>query len=197
MKDFETPEHALAYLMGVYLSDGSLGSEGGLRLDVTDEVFRDEAARAFKVLGSTYGLGVGPYYVKANGEIRRPYRVYERAPYKVGDWLEKEFPDGKDHLPNVPDDLVRDLVAGILDGDGCISRNKRGYFQLQVCGYSDYLVDLEELLDEFGVIMYHRLGGITHTINLRSFVEEGFYFRMPRKQALVEEYTKRYTKGAK
>jgi len=197
-KDLKSPNNARAYLMGVYLSDGILGTDtGAFRLTVTDETFRDEAARALDIVGSEYTLRTYPPHIGREGYNRkRTFRLRERSPYKVSQWLEKEFPEGKDHLPNMPDDLVRDLVAGVLDGDGSIFYRGDGY-QLKVCGYSDYLADLEELLDEFEVIMHYRPGKKNHYINLRSFAEADFYFRMPRKQKLVEEYTKRFMKGEK
>jgi len=174
--------------MGVYLSDGTLDMDwGSFRLRVTDEVFRDEVARAFDIVGSRYTLGTYLPRIRSDGcNRKRTFRLWELSPYKVGRWLEKEFPDGKDHLPNVPDDLARDLVAGILDGDGCIGLSGV-YPQLRVCGYSDYLEDLRDLFERFSVKMYYHPGELDHTINLRSFTEADFYFRMPRKQKLVEE----------
>jgi len=184
-KNFETQEHALAYIMGVYLSDGSINIDSGsFVLGVTDEVFRDKVARAFDIVGSKYSLYTYPPQ-RPLGK-KQVFWLQERSPYKVGRWLEKEFPDGKDHLPNVPDDLVRDLVAGILDGDGSIFLDK-GCPRLKVCGYSKYLADLQKLFERFGVIMHYRPGECVHYINLKSFVKAGFYFRMPRKQELVEE----------
>jgi len=196
-KNFETQEHALAYLMGVYLSDGNLGTDSGrFGLCVTDEIFRDEAAKAMNLVGSKYSLKSLPPQ-RPLGKKRR-FFLWERSPYKVGHWLENEFPNGKDHLPNIPDDLAQDLVAGILDGDGSICRAKRGgydIYQLKVCGYSDYLWDLPELFERFGVIMHYCPGENGHNINLKSFVRAWFYFRMPRKQKLVEEYVKKFTLG--
>jgi len=197
MKDFETSEHALAYLMGVYLSDGYLGGEGDFVLRVTDEIFRDEAARALDLTGSKYTLKTYPPRVLSDGCNRKQqFHLRERSPYKVGDWLWGEFEGKKDHLPNVPEDLVRDLVAGILDGDGSIRRQGR-WPELVVCGYSNYLADLQKLFERFGVIMHYRPGKNGHNLNFKSFVRAGFYFRMPRKQELVEEYTSRYMKGEK
>jgi len=191
-KDFKTPEHALAYLIGVYLSDGTLGTDSGaFRLRVTDEIFRDEAAGAFDIIGSKYSLGTYPPRIRRDGYNRkRIFHLRECSPYKVSRWLEKEFPNGKDHLPNVPDDLARDLVAGILDGDGTIYLTGRPSPTLKVCGYSDYLVDLRDLFEHFSVKMYYRPGEANHRLNFKSFVEAGFYFRMPRKQELVEKYMK-------
>jgi len=195
-KDFKTPNNALAYLMGVYLSDGCIHiNSGSFGLSVTDEAFCDEVARALDLVGSKYTLHTRQPRL-GGWEKKLKYTLRERAPYKIGLWLEKEFPNGRDHLPNVPDDLVRDLVAGILDGDGSIYHRGDGY-QLQVCGYSDYLDDLRDLFERFSVKMYYRPGGMNHNLNFKSFVKAGFYFRMPRKQKLVEEYTKRFMKGEK
>jgi len=182
--------------MGVYLSDGSVSQRGHFSLGVADEEFRDEVAQAMKMVGAKFGLGPfqpGPVTDHRTGKVYTPKRLYrlrEHAPLRVGGWLEDVFPSGRDHLPSIPEDLVRDLVAGVMDGDGSIWLRNKVYYELCVCGYSNYLDDLEFLFEDHGVLMYYRPGAINHNINIRSFVEAGFYFRMPRKQALVEGYKK-------
>lgn len=186
VKTFESQRHALAYLMGVYLSDGSVSqARGSFGLCVKDEEFRDAVAEAMKLTGARFGLG---------RHQSGAYRLWENSPYPVGSWLEDTFPAGKDSLPVIPDDLARDLVAGVMDGDGSIHLeyrrvSRQSYYRLVVCGYSWYLGDLEYLFADHGVKMYYRPERPNHNINKESFVREGFYFRMPRKQALLEEYS--------
>jgi len=191
---FKSKNHAIAYLMGVYLSDGNLDTDtGSFRLIVTDEVFRDEVAKAFDIIGSKYSRYTRqPQSQPGQWCKKLRYTLREYSPYKVGLWLEGKFPKGKDHFPNIPEDLAHDLVAGILDGDGCICHKKSDQYLLVVCGYCKYLEDLRDLFERFSVKMYYRPGEANHCINLRSFVEAGFYFRMPRKQMLVEAYKNDY-----
>lgn len=194
---FESKRHARAYLMGVYLSDGSVETQqGNFRLGVTDKAFRDATARAMEMLGARFTLSErkrGPVTSQVTGKVyqcKREYRLRELSPYPVGRWLEREFWGAKDHLPlpYITDDIVRDLVAGVMDGDGCISHCASGQFLLAVCGCSKYLEDLRELLAVHNVKMSYLSEASQHNINIKSFVEAGFYFRMPRKQALVEAY---------
>lgn len=193
MKPFKSSRHALAYLMGVYLSDGFIHKRHGcFGLDVADEGFRDTTAQAMRMVDSRVSLR--PYQPKTPGWKRR-YRLGERVPYPVGLWLERTFPSGRDHLPlsYITDDIVRDLVAGIMDGDGTIWPQKTSrQYHLRVCGYSDYLDDLQELFAGHGVLMHYRPEACSHTINIKSFVKAGFYFRMLRKQVLLEAYQKEW-----
>lgn len=198
---FESERHAYAYLMGVYLSDGHIRTRSGsFGLRVTDEEFRDTAAEALNLVGAKFSLGArqpgsraGPVTGKVY-DCKYVYQLREKSPYRVGRRLERVFPGGRDHLPSIPDDLARELVAGVMDGDRSISTHKRRRrsgrirYQLKVCGYSGYLGDLRDLFAKHGVLMHYRPGKLGHSINLRSFVAAGFYFRMPRKQALVEAY---------
>lgn len=189
---FKSKRHALAYLMGVYLSDGSVNSDQGrFVLKVKDEEFRDAVAEAMELVGAEFTLFErGPHLGTIDGvsfNSKRSYGLRERKPFKVGWWLESWFPDGRDHLPNIPDDLARDLVAGIMDGDGSIWIQKgTDQRHLAVCGRSGYLADLQRLFASYEVTMYYRpeSGRCGQTINVKSFVTAGFYFRLSRKQGL-------------
>jgi len=174
--------------MGVYLSDGHIRlHSGAFVLGVTDKEFRDTTAEAMKLAGAKVTLSEKPPNPSSWGK-KLKYWIYEWSPYKVGLWLEGIFPEGKDHLPAVPDDLARDLVAGILDGDGSIQKRKKRWYQLQIYGSCRYLADLQRLFAANEVLMRYHPGKNYHSINFKSFVEAGFYFRMSRKQRLVAAY---------
>lgn len=183
---------ALAYLLGAYLSDGTLnwsGSTPRVGWQVKDRAFADCIALALSTVGSPYHYGRRNW--KLEGELLPYYFVKEKAGGKLGLWLNRVSPE-KSCLPKVPKDLVCPLVAGLMDGDGSISVSKGSIaekFRLSYSGSMGFVKDFRELFSFLGV----RIGKVEWDtlkwrINLQDYLKVGLCFAMPRKQVRLALY---------
>jgi len=138
-------EVALAYLLGAYLSDGCLLwdlTDPHPIWEVKDEPFAFCLSGALTTLGSPCSLR---YY-----SPRGTYRVRERADGNLGAWFCKVSGTDKERLPKTPRELVRPLVAGLMDGDGSIYKVEGGY-ALHFAGTKSFVSDFRGLLEGEGV----------------------------------------------
>lgn len=185
----------LAYLLGAYLSDGTLYRncrEPHPKWEVTDESFASCISVALSGIGSLHFFR--RYAPRRRCSKERPcWVVYEHASGVLGRWLDKVTPN-KDCLPLVPRELVRPLVAGLMDGDGCVSKITREghqYYHIGFCGSKGFVLDFRALLKGLGIkqgSLRCRKGDVTHSplwrwgINIESFLAAGLNFALPRKQ---------------
>jgi len=209
----------LAYLIGVYLSDGYIKFDPRMKryaafgLKAKDRDFVELAARC---LQQVFGLEQQPKIWEVDGGSGPgpAFRVEVRH-RDFAEWLRRQC-HGKRKIPGwlkrACQECKRALVAGNMDGNGCISMHSSvsrkmtraggGYpqIQYQLCiGVND-----EKRLDVFvnflrsmGVKMLrreHRMAGwnkqVMHYqyIQLDSFIQAGFCFGMSRKQERLEAF---------
>jgi len=110
-------KNATAYLLGAFLSDGYLSWRLASPHPVWQIKDEDFAVRIAKCL-QRCGSSVGFYDYREN---RGTFYVTELAKGSFGRWLWRVSGE-KERLPKVPRDLIPELVAGVLDGDGCMSK---------------------------------------------------------------------------
>lgn len=144
----------LAYLLGAYLSDGCLvwgqyTKDPHPKWIIKDESFADCISIALAKVGSPHSC----YRRASKSEFPRSYwHVAELSGGKLGRWLHRVSPE-KERLPEIPKDLARPLIAGLMDGDGYISARARegggGNVRMGYCGERDFVPDFYKLM-EFG-----------------------------------------------
>jgi len=193
-------QSALAYLLGAYLSDGSLSINEDLTAakahwgGIKDEYFIDCIGIALTKIGVPYSFGDR---AKFQGTYRRRFRIRERKNKKeLGNWLWEVSGEKKEILPKIPRELVRPLVAGLMDGDGGAYLSPRGGVTLHYTGKAGFVQDFRTLLTSLGIRISSQ-GTKNHQfcINREDFLREGLCFAMPRKQALLVLWCKKVIKS--
>ena len=168
--------------MGAYLSDGSVDQNGVFSLKVADEPFRDVVVSALVLLDVSYKTS------KGWSSDSRMFRLWTPYHSKVGEWLRRTTRN-KQSLPKVKGDILPELVAGVLDGDGGVQSNGTVY----VYGGKGYLSDLIERLERFGVPCSGPYAtGSPNCWKWRlskvGVLKGGLFFRIPRKQQRLRAY---------
>ena len=188
----------MAYLIGVYLSDGSAHHTERnwiFSLTVRDKDFLEETANA---LERVFG--------------KRPTAYQDREVLWKLSFYEKSFVlylwDITSHKQRIPESITESTIqvklaflAGFLDGDGFVSHNVKGQYQVGFVGTSDWVRDtLPGLLQSLGVKTnkvstiwpktqfkankpLHRV-----TVNVHSFIAAGGYAKMSRKEQRLQDY---------
>lgn len=188
---WKTSKHALAYVLGSYLSDGCTDYRvGAFRLAVNDKAFAFTVADALVRLGIPHRVSPQRAVSGFTGKVFTRWLVCEHVrgrEIRLGDWCE-QVTSNKEELPSMPTEVFPEVVAGAMDGDGSISHSSHQW-NLSLSGTRTYILDLANTLETWGVkVSYPRPPNIGYRINLPSFIDAGFFFRMPRKQFLLWEY---------
>jgi hypothetical protein len=194
----------LAYLIGVFLGDGYIAHDRSFGLQTIDKDFVDFTAKALST-NTTKKITVG--------EINRLTTAKNIVYYLYNSDLELNklllsITDGKIHLPidfsEWEDDLQKELIAGLLDSEGYVSMYNIHYYNNQKCfsmsigiGATDvWIYELHSFFQKKGGLV----GQITRekiksgkifakfSFNKKSFIKNGLYFKIFRKQKRIEEY---------
>ena len=187
----------LAYLLGVYLTDGSL-TECNFNLQVIDKDFAErtlEFLRKIRPDSKAY-LRSRNDNTSWNKEVRYVIKV---GLGEYAEWFRNQT-NSKHHIPisiwDANDGLKRWFIAGIMDGDGWISKTKRPsgdqyQYRIGIGGVEEgWINDFRELLNLMHVkcnkiervitkngIWFCRFG-----INPKSFFNSKLFFTIKRKQ---------------
>jgi len=190
-----------AYLFGVYLTDGSI-TDCNFNLQAIDRDFVERALSCLQKIRPDS---------KSYLRIRHDTGSWNKSPRFVikvglGDYARwfKSQTNFKHHLPTViwsaNDGLKRWFIAGVMDGDGWISKTKRvgeNYkydcfqYRIGIGGVEEgWIYEFRELLNSLGVKcnkveraltdnkkMFCRFG-----INPKSFFDAKLFFTIKRKQ---------------
>jgi hypothetical protein len=203
----------LAYLVGVYLSDGSISNGiNGKRFfshNCIDKEFVLKTKSALKkVLQHNIQYGEYDYNGKENvslGFKKRKIHLYRVIAYnrEFCDWLEN-ITNGKTIVPKLEQLYMIHLLSAFLDGDGFIS----SFFQKNpvitkspyvcycsgVSGKNGPLIDnIKKSLQDLGVKICNKKHQghrdvITYKLNLKSLAESGICFSINRKFFKFCEY---------
>lgn len=194
-----------AYLLGVYLGDGSLSRCGGkekwyFRLSAVDRDFVETAAEAFEVVTgrmpsiNTYSEKRGRDY---HAIIRKDEALAQRL---IRDTNEKQTIP-LEIIQRWPRDWQMAFVSGLMDSEGFVGANSnltnRRYYMGFKCT-SPWVPDFVVLLQSLGI----RVGKvqteaplkegykapIRFTIKMQSWIDAGGYFNIARKQKRVDEW---------
>lgn len=205
-----------AYLLGVYLGDGSLSYCGGrekayFRLGAVDRDFVEMTAHAFEMV-----TGRKP---QINTYAEKRGRDYHAIIKKDADLARRLIADTdeKENLPlkliqGWPRDWQLAFVSGLMDSEGFVAgnsnRTNRRYYMGFKCT-SPWVPDFVVLLQSLGI----RIGKVQteaprkdgykaptrFTIKMQSWIDAGGYFNIARKQKRVETWNEAdaYTRRAK
>lgn len=203
----------LAYLFGVYLTDGSVSvSRSGtwmFQLQVIDKEFAEFTLECVKKLVPGRS-NVNEYLFSPSGFNKRPCRKFcvgaKISEYK--DVLESQT-GLKHHIPfcmwDAPLELKKWFVAGVMDGDGWIALAKINRasprFSIGV-GKTEgsWILEFREFVQKMGVtvnkldreLSHEKNGKMTVPMirlhfNSESFVRSGLFFTVKRKQDRLVE----------
>jgi hypothetical protein len=196
--EFSSTEHAKYYLLGVYLSDGTI-AHGQFTLKVRDRKFRDITSKALNLLEIKHSrakyrrLGGRAIFKTGTSKTGNTFSVYVLSTPEgraLSEWMVKST-RSKEHLPYISSELLPEVLAGVLDGDG--SANAR-LSQVRVTGVREYLPKLVHQLSSLGIKIrgpysYEKQPNLRrYTICSTQFLCAGLYFRMPRKQKIVDQW---------
>lgn len=184
-----------AYLLGAYLSDGTLSYEGRYphpKWQIVDEPFADQIVAALEGVGSSCSKR---WRAPRQLGWQAVWVVGEKAAGQMGCWMRRVVPE-KRTLPVIPKDLVPPLIAGLMDGDGCISvqLSERGTkeYTLYFVGNDGFLPKVRELLAALrvkqGKVRSNGDNCLRWTINIEGFLAAGLYFTIPRKQERLAQW---------
>lgn len=199
--------NAIAYILGIYLTDGSVFStdKSSKRFHVAtlDREIPEKVSEASELL---FGKRAKVYPVK-----EKYWGVYVNS-QSMSNWLVNETND-KQCLPvqvfHQSKDWLRLFLSGLLDGDGwaTFSQNRYAtkdgkpptwYAQIGLVGLTDsYLIDVPGVLNILNV--RHKINKVAPRkegyqeqtrilINPVSFVEAGLFFNVTRKQRKVDAF---------
>lgn len=193
---YSEPSEALAYLLGFYLADGTIGKGyqsgkiNSLTLYTTTPELADHVSCCIKGIGFTAHksvVGNGPRATKTIFHVN----VYSS---QFARWVNKVC-DGKNQIPNLilgaSKDIQLAFLSAVIDGDGCVA--KRGAIRIRgTCGFMN---DMPQLLKGVDI----RTGGL-HLVSIlpsskrnrelsvrrSDFVEAGGHCYHPSKQHRIE-----------
>lgn len=198
----------LAYLIGVYLGDGSVWfnkhrNQYVFSLEVIDLDFAVKTKQAVeKVTGRSLTIRTRRRACVKGGETHRIRTSHKQ----LCDFL-TSCTDKKTKIPGfIPmgkNPLAKALIEGLMDSEGCIyrytkiqPRYKSPTYKIQV-GMSSPVVDgLSQYLRSYGVATYARRvripkSGTPHTeytLSSLDYIDSGLQFNIARKQQRVEDY---------
>jgi hypothetical protein len=198
-------EKNLAYVIGVFLGDGSVGSkEKTFCLQTIDRDFAEKTKKSIETLTDNQVS-----LVEMNRRTRAGRIVY--AVYASDVKLCKLLLEKTSNKKNLPidfitwDKVLRDeLISGLLDSEGYVSMTKVHVYNDKPCfdmkigiGACDsWVYELHQFLLSTGV----KVGKITREkiksgkifakfiFNKKSFIDNGLYFNIFRKQQRIENY---------
>jgi hypothetical protein len=210
----------MAYLFGVYLTDGSITKYESytFTLKVIDKDFAENTLLAFKKIHpeckSNIFIQKGRDRHWENGKISKTQDQYcvSVGFAKYGDFFKNQT-NNKHHIPFViwdaPLPIKKWFIAGVLDGDGWISKTERkafkrewtggyGRYQYRIgvgCVEDGWIHEFEQLLHKMGVETLkkeidikppRKTPMIRFGIKIESFVNSGLFFTIKRKQDRVK-----------
>ena len=202
---FTSWNEPLAYLVGVYLSDGSVHEPNGRMKIFThssiDKEFVDKTVSALQVMLPTTTIRQR-VMVRTNIAASSLAKRFTSAIHEVTvsntefcDWLQS-VTSSKAIVPMLPKELMIHLLSGFIDGDGYINVFKdkdriqidNSYlrcYQAGICGKGPKMVHLVKAFQSVGV----KLGTMTlgkrdvetYKVQLSTLAESGICFAITRK----------------
>ncbi len=202
----------LAYLLGVYLTDGCISirrepSPGcTFQLQVIDRDFAEKTLECLQAILPKCRANIGVYHQKRAGFGEESGTEITKYCVGVGftPWRDFFFEQTgkKHHLPSLiweaPLPIKKWFIAGVMDGDGCITVATKGRknprFSIGVGKTEDSRIcEFKMLLESLGVRIQspeiipagyreHTVPFVRMKVNVRSFIGAGLFFAIGRKQ---------------
>ena len=206
---------ALAYVIGVYLGDGSIAEHRYFRMNVKDRDFVETTALCLERLSTSKAM-IKEYETKRKAA---PDKIYaNHFELFLTNWsLCEKLETWTDFKRKIPDYIFSTsrsekihFISGVMDSEGFVGQinrrrdpsqktatNRRYYIGIKTT--DPWLPDFRKILEGIGVkvgkIGYEkndsqprRKPSMRFHINIASWVTEGCYFNVGRKQCRVEEF---------
>ena len=202
----------LAYLFGVYLTDGNIRKDGVFQLQVIDKDFAEMTLNCIKKIKPNCNANIferGPGLRTWNdGKISKEQKKYciSVGFANLKEFFEKQT-NNKHHIPYLiwksSLQIKKWFIAGIMDGDGyvCISKNgkykDREYRRYDIgVGKTEegWILEFKDFLQKMGIKMRKEVRQLSKNgipiINIRfksgEFIENGLFFTINRKQKRIQ-----------
>ena len=198
---------SLAHLLGMTLTDGHLyynGSSGSLSLSHTsiDREYVESSIDAFaNACGRHYGLS---WPIKMREEHRHQPWTIDLTNNELNHWIAEQT-DWKKKFPvaiwRADRDSQLSFVAAMLDGDGWMSEHKQPRcstmrYEIGFCSESKWIFEFGSFLQSIGIQLRRTHKQVLKsgkdfyylTIDKKTFVSSGGYFRIDRKMARLQRY---------
>ena len=205
----ESLNKELAYLLGVYISDGSITSRKKptpnctFQLQVIDRDFAERVLRYIKRIKPNCNGTVREYIFKPSGFSKKFITKYCVG---VGFTEWKEFFENqtgkKHHIPSViwksSLSIKKWFIAGVMDGDGYISIIVKNRINPRVSigigkAEESWIWEFKMLLERMKVstnkpeiipagYRNYKIPFVRFKVNVRSFISAGLFFTIDRKQ---------------
>ncbi len=199
----------LAYIIGVYLSDGSITGKN-FQLQAIDRDFVERTLEYLKVLVPK----TKAYFRKridVGGWNKKPRYVIKVGINLLADWLINET-NNKHHIPTCilegNEGIRKWFIAGVMDGDGYITKTVRAYksgtfqYRIGIGGVSEgWIHEFRQLLCDMHV-KCNKIERFTtkngkwfcrFTVRPQTFFDAGLFFTIERKKkrcAIASETTR-------
>jgi len=191
----------LAYFVGMYLGDGWMGYVKSLkgwyfRLNTIDKDFAEMAKKTIKELTGNEGhICIHP--VKKSSKPNHSYTSSVKDLY----WVRQATQD-KQRFPEFVNSWNREeklaLISGLMDSEGYVATTitHPGAISIGLKATSKWMDDLYSLCQELGISV-GKIGKETlpsgkiatrFHFKSKSFVENGCYFNIERKQKRIDEW---------
>lgn len=196
-------EKNFAYILGVYLGDGCITKDQyahRFRLNTIDIEFATATKNAFVALGS----GQGSLTVHAVKKSSKPNCAFTVRHDEVCQALMRDT-EGKKKIPDYVFEWSREnqlaFITGLMDSEGFVaansnSTNRRFYMGFKSCDV--WVPEFIRLLEIVGVkigkvqtekpLKPHYKAPTRFTIKMKSWIDQGCRFNIPRKQERVEQW---------
>lgn len=198
---FKTLNKDIAYLLGAYMSDGCIyTSKKGWKmftLEVIDKDFAENTQTSINNILETNKRMEIYQRISPRDENRILYKTYS-GNQELCNWIE-DITGKKQYIPDIVlcanPVLQKEFIAGILDGEGwaLTRKNSNGNIQIGFAVCSSWIFEIAEIMKMLGINIT-KISRETHgrkrplwrmNINVMSFVQNGFYFKIERKQQRV------------
>jgi len=191
-----------AYLFGAYLGDGCCSKYSGYCFRIVSGD-KDIIERTSLIVEQLIRKKSKIREIKPNNTLLFDFQAFNKDLFMTLTSLTDKKSKIPEFILGSDKEIVLEFVAALMDTDGYISAgiNKFGQqrFSLGFVNSAEWMDQFISLLRNFGVKVGKKtLKGKFRSvnekdcyqinINLRSFVEHGFYFYCQRKQSLLERY---------
>lgn len=200
----------LAYLFGVYLTDGYISKDKKFILQVIDKEFSELTLNCIKKNISTCKANVFERLpvdiLWPNGKISKSQKKYciSAGFTNFKEFFEKQT-GNKHHIPyiiwNASLDIKRWFIAGVMDGDGYITYHtrKNGIDKQWTIGLgkseNSWVYEFKELLEKLKIRIYKPYRNLTNggvpfvrfNIGVDDFISRGLFFTIKRKQIRLKK----------
>jgi intein/homing endonuclease len=198
---FNTLNKSLAYLIGVYMSDGCVSTnKKGWKMFTLEVIDKDFAKETQSAINNILETNIRTEIYQRIEPIHKEKMLYKAymGNQELCNWLE-DITGKKQYIPtivlNSDNILQKEFIAGIIDGEGWATIQKGKNYRITI-GFavtSNWIFEIAKMLKQMKVKVTSIKRETNNrktplwrmNINVESFVKAGLYFKIQRKQQRV------------